>query len=155
MWQRSTKMPHAKRNRRYVKFVQKFSTVNINHFAPNSAQNFISLIISFIILAAKSGLSQHLQTHVDIKETRTQCHVCGTWLKNEYLLKTHVRRIHNAKPLKCPHCDKIKPNRNSLSRHISESHSAPSHHCTYCDKAFVRAISLKVSFLETKMKKHS
>lgn len=92
--------------------------------------------------SAPSPLAQHSLTHVDRELTQVQCELCGKWIKNRNVLRSHMY-IHNQTPKKCPYCDKIKQTGRALQAHITRSHSAPTHPCTFCEKSFTRPEALR------------
>lgn len=96
------------------------------------------------VFQSQSNLTQHMAIHMDRKLTEVQCKICGKWIKNRHILRSHNLTHKTQKPEKCPHCNKVKFSIRALRSHIMVAHSEPKHQCTYCDKSFTRPVALKV-----------
>lgn len=89
-----------------------------------------------------SKFARHALTHLDRELTQIQCDLCGKWMKNQNILRTH-KLTHTQTPQQCPHCDKVTFNKHALNSHISLKHTAKKYQCTICTKSFARPILLK------------
>jgi transposase-like protein len=59
-----------------------------------------------------------------------ECEICHHTFKNKYILKAHMKNMHDEtrERFNCPHCDKTFANKYYLKKHIKDKHSEESHH---------------------------
>ena len=53
-----------------------------------------------------------------------ECEICHKTFKNKYILKTHMKNMHDETRTRfdCPHCDKTFANKYYLKKHIAAKH---------------------------------
>lgn len=72
---------------------------------------------------------------------KRQCTECGMWLKNDVILKMHMRR-HRMPPVKCPECSHTSVNLFALYTHRNRAHpktpTTKKYPCLQCSKTFQR-----------------
>ena len=67
------------------------------------------------------------------------CHLCGKFLKTNYLLQAHIKNIHErniSKNALCGDCGKTFTTKSILRRHIDRMHSDQIFKCNECGKEF-------------------
>ena len=61
--------------------------------------------------------------HKELPEV--ECEICHKMFKNKYILKTHMKNMHDdtRERFTCPHCDKSFANKYYLKKHITTKHA--------------------------------
>jgi hypothetical protein len=82
---------------------------------------------------------------MQIQVPKIQCQLCGTWLKHEGSLRSHMIQHNTEKDDNiCDICGKKSPNKGALQSHKRNVHLKRTHKCSVCEFAFKKAYSLKV-----------
>lgn len=88
-------------------------------------------------LFSNQSLEAHMvQSHASHLNT-IPCHLCGKFLKNKYLLQSHIRNIHERANINnnvCEECGKTFGGKAILKRHIERVHSDQTFKCKECGK---------------------
>jgi hypothetical protein len=99
------------------------------------------------VFKSKMFFEKHkMDVHMNIQVPKIQCQLCGSWLKHERSLRSHMER-HEAEKntYVCKICGKVAPNKEALQSHNRYVHlTERTHKCSVCAKAFKKAINLKV-----------
>ncbi|KAG6460255.1 zinc finger protein 135 isoform X2 [Manduca sexta] len=101
-------------------------------------------------------LPKRLQTHKNAHKAgpSVECGQCGKKMKNEYLLKAHIRNVHNKPKYGCTVCNlKFCTFRDRLA-HLDKSHGMKTTNlkCSQCDKSFKLPQTLSAHMRHTHMK---
>jgi len=74
-------------------------------------------------IAELESKQQHQKPHKELPEV--ECEICHKMFKNKYILKTHMKNMHDETRTRfdCPHCDKTFANKYYLKKHIAAKHA--------------------------------
>ena len=93
---------------------------------------------------------QGFYTHIKSHEEDVNCEICGKTLKNDRVLKEHIRSVHESKVFPCNECNKKFKSKQSVKRHMTV-HELPSsdpseglHKCNKCKRYFTSENLLKM-----------
>ncbi|ALC42066.1 CG15073, partial [Drosophila busckii] len=97
------------------------------------------------VVRGRAAFQRHQLEHAGVTEPKVQCDICGSWHKNKYSLKKHIKRHNNSsEKCTCSICGKVSPNRSAMLSHQRYVHiSDRVHACSVCSKKFKKAITLK------------
>ncbi|XP_068146515.1 transcription factor grauzone [Drosophila tropicalis] len=97
------------------------------------------------VIRGRAAFQRHQLEHAGITEPKVQCDICGSWHKNKYSLRKHIRRHQSSyEECTCNICGKVSPNRSAMLSHQRYVHMLDrKHECSVCNKAFKKAITLK------------
>ena len=73
------------------------------------------------------------------------CHLCGKFLKNQLLLESHIKTVHekiNSSSALCGDCGKTFKSKHILRRHVDRVHSEQTLNCKECGKKLKNGDSL-------------
>ncbi|XP_050098531.1 zinc finger protein 317-like [Anopheles aquasalis] len=90
-------------------------------------------------------LKSHLVEHGvgDTPPTAVKCTICGTVVKNKYILVSHMRRVHSDQPaVSCGTCGKTFKSQHNLNGHLQNVCTDRAFPCAVCGKVFKKRIKL-------------
>ena len=79
------------------------------------------------------------------EKIKVSCELCEAMFASDYLLKNHVRSVHEGiNPFKCPDCDSVFAIRSRLNQHVKQIHERRDRKlCILCNKTFPDNSGLK------------
>lgn len=106
---------------------------------------YVNNLVLAKILHNKYALQKHEKTHLENRERKAPCPICGVKFLEESYVKIHMQ-IHNqdrVKKHKCEFCDKAFYEKGSLNVH-RRIHLGQMIPCTLCSKEFFRQVDLDI-----------
>ncbi|XP_052859843.1 zinc finger protein 501-like [Anopheles cruzii] len=93
-------------------------------------------------------LNRHAESHADGTDGKARhavsCTVCGTVVKNKYILVAHMRRIHSDQPaVSCGTCGKPFKSQRHLNGHLRTVCTEQAFPCAVCGRKFKKKIKLR------------
>ena len=122
------------------------------HFLHEKSENKLHCEICDITLkTTQKAIDHFVQIHLGIKKEKPPeliedciCKICGKTYKSKYLLRSHVRTMHE-KPkssLKCDLCEKVFTSKSGLYDHKRVTHEGFRYECKMCDQKFMTSNTL-------------
>ena len=85
-----------------------------------------------------NALDVHLSSHLNRKDKRYKCLLCGIFCTSKSTMHKHLFRHNGKKPFKCKICGRAFNIKYSLKRHLMTHTGEKPFGCSVCNKAFAR-----------------
>lgn len=88
----------------------------------------------------------NLKLHISIRHVEHKpqcCHECGKVFKDEYSLRSHMKRMHSKVTVACPVCGKPYPSQAALKHHLIWHSDERPYKCELCDRRYKAKSTLR------------
>ena len=129
-----------------MKLKKYLGTHEVRNSEPSKTKNLIKKCDKCTKTSQDFKYLQGFYTHMKSHEEEVNCDICGNTLKNDRVLKDHIKSVHESSLFACEQCNKKFKSKRSVERHMSV-HAKPNnvsdeglHMCQQCKRYFTSEI---------------